>query len=318
VQFDLRTLEIFVHVVETGGMSRASQRLGLTQPAISQAISMLEKSLNTKLLDRSVRPIALTVVGRMFYEHAKQIVDKSIELAELVNEPGSAQLSKLRLGLVDSFAPVIGAKLVYSLMDIAKDWSVHSGLTAMHHQALLSREVDLVVIEDYYNEVDGLERHHLITEPYVIASPINFNKKPNSLKNLAEELPFLSYSTRSLTGAFVTRRVRQENIKNSRIIEFDNTDAMFSLISEGFGWTITIPMCFLQVIGCCDRIRLAPLPGQPASRSLSLVSRSHELGTIPPIVASSAISILRDYYMSEIQKHAKWAIDSISISKEFD
>ncbi len=59
---DLHTLQI---VAEVGSMAKASERLSLSQPAISKAVSDMERMLGAPLLDRSSRGVALTDSGRL-------------------------------------------------------------------------------------------------------------------------------------------------------------------------------------------------------------------------------------------------------------
>ena len=61
---NLRLLEVFLCVIEEGTMTGAAERLGLSQAAVSQAITSLEQLLGVRLFDRSVRPPALTLVGQ--------------------------------------------------------------------------------------------------------------------------------------------------------------------------------------------------------------------------------------------------------------
>ena len=62
---DLRSLEIFISVVESGNMSDAARVVGVTQSAISQAIKKLEQTLGLALVDRFPEFLALRqVYGR--------------------------------------------------------------------------------------------------------------------------------------------------------------------------------------------------------------------------------------------------------------
>lgn len=62
----MQTLRLFVDVARCRSFSQAAQRHGVTQSAASQRIGQLERRLGAMLLDRSVRPLALTDAGRLF------------------------------------------------------------------------------------------------------------------------------------------------------------------------------------------------------------------------------------------------------------
>ncbi len=74
-------LEYFVAVAENGQMTSAARRLGIAQPALSQAISQLESELGLKLLDRHPRGVSLTRAGEVFYEKARIAVAASAAAA---------------------------------------------------------------------------------------------------------------------------------------------------------------------------------------------------------------------------------------------
>ena len=87
VEFDLRQLEAFVGVVESGGFGAASHVLHLSQAAVSERIANLENAIDMRLLDRHSREIRPTAVGQRFYTMARELLDHReaiyLELAEL-------------------------------------------------------------------------------------------------------------------------------------------------------------------------------------------------------------------------------------------
>ena len=71
---DLITLRSFVAVADTGGVTRASGYLNLTQSAVSMQLKRLEKLLDVELLDRSGRRIALTSAGEQLLGYARKML----------------------------------------------------------------------------------------------------------------------------------------------------------------------------------------------------------------------------------------------------
>lgn len=78
---NLKQLEAFVQVSESGSFSKAAKELFLTQPTISAHISSLEKELNVRLFIRNTKEASLSDDGKDLYRYAKQITDleKAIE-----------------------------------------------------------------------------------------------------------------------------------------------------------------------------------------------------------------------------------------------
>ncbi len=64
---ELNTVSVFLAVAETRSFRAASERLGVTRPAISQALRRLENALGVALVHRTTRSVALTEAGALFY-----------------------------------------------------------------------------------------------------------------------------------------------------------------------------------------------------------------------------------------------------------
>lgn len=78
---DLNDYFYFVHVVEKGGFTRASESLGVPKSRLSRHIAQLEARLDTTLIQRTTRQSKLTDLGELFFHRARAVVDE-MELAE--------------------------------------------------------------------------------------------------------------------------------------------------------------------------------------------------------------------------------------------
>jgi len=78
---DLNDYYYFVHVVEKGGFTRASESLGIPKSRLSRHIVKLEKRLGTILIQRTTRQSRITELGEAFYQRARTVIDQ-VELAE--------------------------------------------------------------------------------------------------------------------------------------------------------------------------------------------------------------------------------------------
>jgi len=93
IGFDLKALEVFVAIVETGSMTASGQRLGMTQSSVSQIVANLEQSLHVQLLDRSQRPVMVTPLGRQFYDQARRLLDGARQVSREFRRKRTARCS---------------------------------------------------------------------------------------------------------------------------------------------------------------------------------------------------------------------------------
>ena len=286
--FDLRTLEIFLAVCELGAMAGAARQLGLTQPAVSQAVADLETRTGAVLFDRSVRPLGLTPAGGVLRQRASALLSEARQIAPMLRETENSRYPLLRAGLVDSLSRALAAPLGAHLLTLADEVSVLSGLTASHASALLTRQLDLLVGVDELEEIEGLERFPLLCEPYILLVPVG-RPRPARLEDLArmgEELPLVRFSARSKTGIEVERHLRRLKLDLPRRLEFDTPQGVTELVARGEGFAVTTPMCVLEAAVPMARLACWPMPGPAVLRRLTLIARRQELGRLPRELAA--------------------------------
>jgi DNA-binding transcriptional LysR family regulator len=291
----LRALEVFLSVCETGAMSSAARALGMTQPAVSQSIAELEKSMGFKLLDRNVRPLAVTVVGGLLRQRASALVAEARQIAPLLRETERGRLSIIRVGLVDSLTRALTVPLANYLATIADEVSIFSGLTASHAGDLLTRRLDLFLGVDDLETWTGLERWEFAKEPYclLLAAGAKAPRTLVELKQLAAEQPFIRFSARSQTGLQIEAHIRRLNLAAPQTLEFDNPYAVTAMVAAACGFAITTPLCVHEAALRKSQVVMARLPGPQVSRKLTLVARHRELGRVPRDLSALARQVLR-------------------------
>jgi DNA-binding transcriptional LysR family regulator len=99
---ELRHLRYFVAVAEQLSFTAAAERLGVSQPPLSQQIRDLEAELRTDLFVRSSRRVALTEAGTAFLEQARAILAQVRQAADEARAIGSGRTGRLTIGLTGS------------------------------------------------------------------------------------------------------------------------------------------------------------------------------------------------------------------------
>jgi DNA-binding transcriptional LysR family regulator len=301
IGFDLRMLQVFLIVCETGSMTGAALRLRLTQPAVSQIVRNLEKRLGNSLFDRGLRPFGLTSAGAALQQQAIQLLDQARKIPAAIHGKGDSQLAMIRVGLVDSVSSIFTPLLATQLQPLTAQLSFWSGLALAHGTALVERQLDLIVTSEPLEDYDGFDRFDLVTEPFILVLPAELANLANkNLREIAPALPLLRYSDRSHIGQVVERHLRRIGVEVPRRIECDTTEQVTAMIESGSGWTLTTPLCMLQARPNMARIHVATVPGPGFRRSLTLIARSGELGRVPSITAGLARRILSETCLPQI------------------
>lgn len=301
--YDFRALEIFCSVARERSMTAAARQLQLSQSTVSHTVSQLEAALGVRLLDRSVRPPALTQAGIALQGHAEQQLEGAEAALREARRSDGLALPTLRIAMIDSFAAVVGPALVRALREQAQHWRVWSGLSPGHLQALIDHQVDFIVGD--HPPDPRVQRRALITEPYLLALPREDAGPADSLAAVAARLPLVRYSLRSRIGQQVEQHLERCSLHAPMALEFDTAPAQLAMIGAGLGWGLTTPLCALHAKGELAALRLLPLPGAPLQRELSLLSRAGEEPQLAERIAFAARQIIAREQLPQLQHHCQ-------------
>jgi DNA-binding transcriptional LysR family regulator len=134
---DIRTMECFLAVVEAGAITRAAERLHMSQPPLTVRLKTLEAELGVELLHRHGRGVEPTAAGRVFAERARRLLTEVDSTAEAVRSVGHGISGHLTIAVGGSVAPNLLADLVGRLSSEAPEVSV--AVTDRHDAAVLDR-----------------------------------------------------------------------------------------------------------------------------------------------------------------------------------
>ncbi len=307
-------MEIFIAASETGSMSRAAAKLGISQAAISQQIKQVENMLDTALFDRSVRPFRLTAAGLVLQARANHLLSIANETWGTVRALGSSRIPDLRIAVINSLAGTLLPELFErSHVGMWQDrFSLRTGLSFDQNEALLNQEVDVVMTADALEGVSGLERHPLATETHLIVAPPTMEKGPDDLEKLSEELPLLRYNTHTVMGPKIDQHLRRLRIDIPRRAEFDSSWSIGELVRAGRGWAIMTPLCLFESQLQPQDLSIHRFPHVSLSRTIWLVTRQGELGQIPAELATLCRRILtmrRENHIAAYGEIAAAALD---------
>nr|WP_233356396.1 LysR family transcriptional regulator [Brenneria sp. L3-3C-1] len=246
---DMYAVHVFVTMAEAGSMTAAAARLGLTPSAISQTIRLLEDEFGVMLVNRARRPFVLTPYGIALKNRGEVLTEEIANLKAQVLEAGKGIKPDLRIGLVDSFAITCGSVFTKRLLKSSSQLLIRTGLSPQQGEALMRRELDLIVTSDPLMDTDSVVRYRLFSEGYFIITPPEYRKRIKTIEDIRElsaALPLVRFNRNSQIGMQIERYLRRIDIRVPNRLEFDNADTLTSMVAAGIGWAVTSPISFLQ------------------------------------------------------------------------
>jgi len=311
---DLSQLDVFLTVSSLGTMSAAAETLRVSQSAVSQAIAQLEQSMGLVLIDRSRRPLALTPAGLYIAQHGEPVLAQARRLKSQASEVSKTGNVHLRLGMIDSFAKSIGPNLIKQLYQHTSGLSIQIGMAVAQEQALLRREIDMVITTNAFIDNAAFEHRLLYKEGFIAIAPIRGNSKmpAPTLKSLASTMPLIRFSRASPLAVRIERILRYNQLDLPRRLEVDHADTMTLMVAEGLGWAISTPTCLMQTGDrFADSLELFPVTAGRSARSIYLVYRRDEFPTLSDEIVKCVRQSLRSLASEPTLFQKKFATSSI-------
>jgi DNA-binding transcriptional LysR family regulator len=242
---NLRFVEAFFWVATLKSVTRAAEKLYLTQSAMSSRISALEEELGVLLLDRRDKQFRLTVAGLRFFGYAQQLLELQREVKAEMGS-GAPQAMTLRLGAIES---VLHSWLIPLIEKVRADHpGLELALTVETTPVLLDQvrrgALDLVFAA-LPASMDGLRNRALTPMDMVfVGNPKQQRRRMYRLADLGE-LDILTFQRGSQPHVALLDMFRQRQLEPRRVHTISSISAMTQLVEGGFG-VATLPLAAAQ------------------------------------------------------------------------
>ena len=142
---ELRQLEYFRAIVDSGTISGAARELHMTQPPLSYQMKMLEAELQVSLFLRGTKKITLTEAGKTLYEQAgKLLMMSELTKREVVK---SGQEATLHIGMTPSTVSMMSDYLIQFAEKYPQvHFDIHEGSTFILKEQLENQQIDLTTL----------------------------------------------------------------------------------------------------------------------------------------------------------------------------
>lgn len=238
---DLRQLEMFQAVVETGSFTRAGHRLHVSQSAISRQINLLEEELGVQVLMRSNKQVFLTEAGHKLLKHCRRVFQDIEEAVQDVSETGQLSRGRLRVGGGMSVCTYLLPQILKRYKTLYPNVSlrVSTGTSEPTIRQIRNNEIDVGVLTLPVNLHD-LEVESVFKEEMVVAmSPAHAlsGKTAVSPKEIAET-PLILFERGSNTRKVIDGFFEEQELTPHIIMEMENVEIIKPLVEIGLGITI--------------------------------------------------------------------------------
>lgn len=221
-------------------LSRAAEKLYLSQPALSYRLQTLEKETGAKLLNRSRRGATLTPAGEFLLIKLAQLNRELQQTREQIRAMSGSIAGILRLGISSVFAHYDLPMLMKSFHEKYPEveFQVKTGVSAQIQRMLQEGEIHIGILRTDYGWAGN--RTLLKTEPICLAAskPLTFEELPH--------YPQIRYATDGALQTLIDHWWAERFSSPPRTaMEVDSMDTCRELVRAGLGWAI-LPAIGLQ------------------------------------------------------------------------
>jgi DNA-binding transcriptional LysR family regulator len=167
---ELRLIRYWVAVAEERNITRAAERLHISQPALSTAIKQLEAQLGVALLDRSDRVLGVTAAGELLLEEGRALLREADRVAEAVRAQEGSTVGRLRVGMTPTARYGLGPRLLAASSELAPGVMLYpqEDTSGALLRDVRGGRLDLAVVFCAVAAFDGVVLEPLLSEPAVV------------------------------------------------------------------------------------------------------------------------------------------------------
>jgi DNA-binding transcriptional LysR family regulator len=240
-RFTLRQLEYLIGVAESGSIALAAERLNVSSPSISTAISNLEQDFGLQLfVRRHAQGVSLTPGGARFVAQARAVLAEAQRLGELVSDITERVQGPLNVGCLVTFAQVLLPALRRSFVDTfaGVDFRQYERNQSELFEGLRTATLDVALCYDMdiphdldFQPLASLTPYAIFAEGHPLAG--HSRVAPKDLVAHPMVLLDLPYSGNYFLSLFSDRGLKPLIAERTR-----DMGVMLSLVGQGFGYSV--------------------------------------------------------------------------------
>jgi DNA-binding transcriptional LysR family regulator len=281
-------------IVNAGSYSEAAKRMGLTQPALSRNIRILEKTVGARVLERGRNGVTPTDIGLKLTTHGHTILSSLEQAKGLAEAVSSGGAGELRIGCLQMVVNTVLADPLEEFVSARKGVRVKAeiGPSPLLQSRLRSGHLDLIIIRLTLAEISaGIEIEEIMGDELIVVCPKKHKlaKSRDIMRENLSDSRWLVYST-LVYGADADRILPSLGVKMENVaIETDSQELLFHLLEEG-KYLSLLPRRFVQGTRLETFVEMVQLPERIQLRPIGVAYRRPY--DLPPL-ASDFLEHLR-------------------------
>lgn len=242
--FDLYELNLFHLVAETRSFTKAGQRVGLSQSAVTRQIRGVEERLGVELFERTTRYVNLTAAGKVLFDKSITILQAANATLHQLQHEFHLIPRTLRVGVARSIGLAYLPGFFFAFQKRFPDVQLHvvQQTSAEIVNAVENGDLDAGLICPPPRLPRGLQITHRFTDEFMFIAPPNFHlqerftgKSLNDVYKLLGQQRWLLIDPEGNTGRRMNHWLKDQGWRIDPAMELDSFDVIVNLVSIGLG-----------------------------------------------------------------------------------
>ena len=290
----IQQLRVFVAVAHSRSLAEASERVHLSQPAISIALRKLEENVGGALFARTTRQLALTPEGEAFLPVAVRLLNDWNEAFEDLNDQFSKQRGKVTVAALPTLAAGLFPRVIKLFHEAYPriNLSLHDVLADQINQMVREGRADLGLSVPP-SDADDLTFDPVLEDSYVVVCPCGHPLLAQSAVAWSQlaAYPFIGINRLSSSRQDIDRIMQSVGERLDILCDARQIATVGRMVAAGLGISVLPSLSFRQI--AADGIEYRPLVEPTIRRELGIIlSRRH-----PPSAATSALRELIHHHV---------------------
>jgi DNA-binding transcriptional LysR family regulator len=289
----IEDIKAFLAVYDDPSLTRAADKLCLTQSAVSRRIQRLEEQLGGALFDRSVKPLRPTALARRIYIQARRLISQADEFVQLASEDGEPS-GTLRLGVTQCISDVALTDILSRLkaahaalaVQLQTDWSGN----LLHAASTGQLDIAIAFMQHGTTFAAPLEGQCAISLETVVVQSRAAPRvgRRTGVAGLADQDWILNAGGCGYRAA-LERAMAQRGTRMRVFVDSQDIEGQLKLVASGLGLGL-VPRAFLEISACRGQLSVVDVTDFSLTLDVCIV-HGRALGNLGKTLGTLAATI---------------------------